>query len=53
MNVVPSAKIQKKVCVKKVILLILLHVVLKIVDTQKALLTIQLYVNLKKQQKVL
>ena len=40
-NVDVNTKIQEKMCTKKVIFVILLHVVVKIVDMQKVLLTIQ------------
>ena len=40
-NVDVSTNIQEKMCAKKVIFGILLHVVLKMVDMQKVLLTIQ------------
>ena len=40
-NVDVSAKIQEKMCAKKVILGILLHAVQKMVEMQEALLTIQ------------
>ena len=40
-NVGVSAKIQEKMCAKKAIFGILLHVVVKMADMQKALLMIQ------------
>ena len=53
-NVDVSTNIQEKMCAKKVIFGILLHVVLKMVDMQKVLLTIQWLcaMKLKKQQNV-
>ena len=40
-NVDVSAKIQQKMCAKRVISRILLHAVVKVADMQKALLMIQ------------
>ena len=53
-NVDVSTNIQEKMFAKKVIFGILLHVVLKMVDMQKVLLTIQWLcaMKLKKQQNV-
>ena len=43
-NVGVSAKIQEKMCAKEIIFGILLHIVVKTVDMEKALMAIQLYV---------